>query len=385
MPRLGSDLTKEDLDRALVLGLEALEAEKANGARSLEDLVLRGTHLMDHDYEEGGFITAATLQTTELEPLGYIVPEILPVGMTVFAGKPKVGKSWMTLDLAVAVADGDEFLGRKCDQGDVILLALEDNLKRIQKRLNLMFPNRSWPKRLFIQTWAKKLGGELEFDLEACIEANPDLKLVIVDTLGKVKPESKSGNAYDYDEAYRMLARLKVLADDKGVGIVLVHHGKKGNGSSDPQDDLLGSTGIAGAADTTWMLSRERNTQKGNLWITGRDIESEGSLDLVWQKDQRRWAVGIVRDWKDTVWDALVEPHTVKELQALIPENEWPTNAKGDLVQPSVDKLKTLLDKWGDEGTLQKQVRPNPPGTGGNPPQEYVRVTILSELKKVSI
>jgi hypothetical protein len=102
--------------------------------------------------------SAADLQHMIFDPLRWVVPDILPEGCTVLAGKPKIGKSWLALDVAIAVASGGQCLGKPCEPGDVLALLLEDNKRRLQRRMTTMLGanKERWPARLRYATeWAR--------------------------------------------------------------------------------------------------------------------------------------------------------------------------------------------------------------------------------------
>ena len=103
-----------------------------------------------------GIFSAADLQGRVFPPIKWIVPDILPEGLTLLAGKPKLGKSWLALDIAVAVASGGSVLGRECEPGPVLCLALEDNQRRLQRRLQRVAGSTSWPRDLEFHTeWSR--------------------------------------------------------------------------------------------------------------------------------------------------------------------------------------------------------------------------------------
>jgi len=91
-----------------------------------------------HDWRAGSF-TADELQDMRFPPPKWVVPGLIPEGVTLFAGKPKVGKSWMALEIAVAIAAGRPCLGNlEPEVGDVLYAALEDNPRRLQRRHDKM-------------------------------------------------------------------------------------------------------------------------------------------------------------------------------------------------------------------------------------------------------
>src|SRR6188472_2987328 len=80
--------------------------------------------------------SAKELRGKKFPALKYIVPNVIAEGCTLLAGRPKLGKSWLMLDVGIAVAAGRFCLGEaKCEQGDVLYLALEDNERRLQRRI----------------------------------------------------------------------------------------------------------------------------------------------------------------------------------------------------------------------------------------------------------
>ena len=100
-------------------------------------------------------MTAAALQRQTFPPIKYVVPELIPEGLSILAGRPKLGKSWMALDICIAVAAGRICLGEKKPvQGDVLYCALEDNPRRMQRRIDKLLPTFGveWPERLTLAT-----------------------------------------------------------------------------------------------------------------------------------------------------------------------------------------------------------------------------------------
>ena len=96
-------------------------------------------------------ITAAELKRQQFEPVSYVVPGLIPEGLAILAGRPKVGKSWLALDVAVACASGRICLGDcQPEEGDVLYAALEDNPRRLQRRIDkILRPHTDeWPEQL---------------------------------------------------------------------------------------------------------------------------------------------------------------------------------------------------------------------------------------------
>lgn len=233
-----------------------------------------------------GLITARELQTKQFKPVRIILPDLIPEGVTILAGKPKIGKSWLMLDVCVAVA-GDRFVlgDKKPVQGDVLYLALEDNQRRLKKRMDKPMGDYSWPERLDLHTEWKRLDqGGLE-DIEEWCKAKPERRLICIDTLAKMRPlVGRNEQAYAAD--YRAIEGLQRIAGQYQVGIVLTHHLRKASSEDDAFDDVSGTLGLTGAADTIVIMKRHSGMVK--VYVRGRDIE-EGEFAAEFNRESCRW------------------------------------------------------------------------------------------------
>ena len=135
-------------------------------------------------------IDADTLQSTAYEPASFVVDDLLPQGLHLLAGAPKIGKSWLALWLAVMVAKGDPIWGMGVKQGTTLYLCLEDSTLRIQNRLFEITDNA--PASVHFTTNSDTLGKGLEEQLCAFLAEHPDTVLVIIDTLQMIR-----GTGYD--------------------------------------------------------------------------------------------------------------------------------------------------------------------------------------------
>jgi hypothetical protein len=215
-------------------------------------------------------ITAPALMAKRFLPIQYVVPGYIPEGATLLAGAPKLGKSWMALGIAIAVASGGvAFDSIACEAGDVLLLALEDNERRLQARIGQMqMPN--IPERLRIVMAWPTLDDDCIDQLECWLQAVPRPRLIIIDVLARIKGR-KNGRDAQYDQDYGSLARLQSLAGRWGVAILIIHHTRKGTADEDPFDEISGTRGLAGAVDTALILRRDA-TGKPMLYGRGRDL-----------------------------------------------------------------------------------------------------------------
>lgn len=223
-------------------------------------------------------ISAQELQRLEFPPVSWIVKGLMPEGLTLLAGKPKLGKSWLALQIGQGVAGEAEVLGRPASGGTVLYAALEDNMRRLKSRLSQTNPTTpDWPEKLHFATeWPRLDKNGLE-NFGSWLNLWPDARLLIIDTLATVRPTSGSKESL-YQSDYAALRGLHALANNRGIGVLVVHHVRKAD-ADDPFDTVLGSTGLTGAADTTLILSR---TADGTvLYARGRDLsETEIALDF---------------------------------------------------------------------------------------------------------
>lgn len=200
----------------------------------------------------------------------WAVPGVFSEGLSLLVGAPKLGKSWLALNVAAAVAFGGRALGSvEVEGGDVLYLALEDTERRLQDRLRMMLGSEV-PARLTLATeWPDAASGGLAC-LDSWLTEHPEARLVFIDTFQKFRgPVDARANAYSGD--YAAAAPIKALADRHRVAIVVVHHTRK-MGADDPLDMVSGTQGLAGAADTTLVLRREVGRADAALYVRGRDV-----------------------------------------------------------------------------------------------------------------
>jgi len=234
-------------------------------------------------------ITADDLRTQTYPPIQFIVPRFIGDGVTLLASRPKLGKSWFALDLALAVAGGRFTLGTILPaQGSVLYLALEDSKRRLQRRIAKLIQRlgTDWPKRLALATdWRRADDGGLR-DIEEWCDANSDARLVIIDTLEKFRP-AQSGKNQAYSADYQAISGLQSIANARSIGILILHHDRKAE-AIDPFDTVSGTLGLTGAADTILILKRTPNGFV--LHTRGRDIE-ESEMALQFNKQTCKWTI----------------------------------------------------------------------------------------------
>jgi hypothetical protein len=264
-------------------------------------------------------MSAADLMRLELPEAKWAVPDVLPEGVTILAGKPKIGKSWLGLGLGIAVGVGGRALGQiAVEAGEALYMGLEDNTRRLQKRMRKMLAGREAPRRLEVITeWPQLDDGGVEA-LDAWLDKRPDARLVVVDTLKKIRPrEAGSRSVYDLD--YEALEPLVPLASGRGVAILVVHHLRKLE-AGDPLDMISGSTGLTGGVDGAMVLKRDRGKQDATLVVDGRDIEEPSELALRWDAEIASWSLmGDAEEYRKSE-----ERRRILELLERMGEPMWP-------------------------------------------------------------
>ena len=231
-------------------------------------------------------ISADKLYYKTFKPSHALVEGIIPKGLTVLAGSPKIGKSWMALDLAIAVASGGSFLGRSVKQTGVFYLCLEDTEQRIQKRMYELTDEA--PSGLYFSTSVDRIGNGFTKGVVEMIRDHPEIELVIVDTLQKVRKSDDGSSSGSYGKDYEELAALKRIADLNDRSILVIHHLRKLKDKNDPFNEISGSTAISGASDTNMVLRKLEGSSTAELYIRGRDVEER---KFILEFNHPRWTV----------------------------------------------------------------------------------------------
>lgn len=240
---------------------------------------------------------ASDLYGKAIEKPPTIVQGMIPAGLTVLAGAPKRGKSWLSLMLAICVAAGNPFLGAQTTQGDVLYLDLESKQYRVQDRLSKLLVGRA-PESLYITHESDRLEAGLVEQLEMWCQDVERPVLIIIDTLGRVKGSARRGeNAYEGDT--RILGDLQKFALQRNLAVVCVHHLRKSIADSgDIFERISGSMGITGACDSVMVLQGKRGDQNSTLAVSSRDFES---TELIIGFDNGRWSLRSAdsESWKE--------------------------------------------------------------------------------------
>jgi len=261
-------------------------------------------------------VSMSELYETVYQSRPPVIDGLLYSGTYLFAGAPKVGKSFFMAQLAYHVSTGLPLWGYTVHKGTVLYLALEDDHRRLQGRLYRMF-GMDGTDNLRFAIYAKQLGVGLEEQLKKFVQEHPDTKLIIIDTLQKVR--EAGGDKYSYANDYEVVGKLKRLADDCGICLLLVHHTRKQQ-ADDKFDMISGTNGLLGAADGAFLLQKEKRTDgSAILDVAGRD-QQEQRLYLT--KDRER----LVWELERTETELWVEPpDPVLEAIAALVTTDRPT------------------------------------------------------------
>src|SRR3712207_525162 len=234
-------------------------------------------------------MTAVELMALDLPPANWVIPDILPEGVTLLVGKPKKGKSWMGLGLSEAVAAGGVAFGvKKVERGESLYLGLEDNQRRLRTRLRKVLDGRDPPEGMHVHTeWPRIDEGGAEA-LDGWLKEHSTARLVVIDTLAKIRPNAHGNNVYKDD--YQALEKLLPLAAEHGVAIVVVHHLRK-MAAAEPIDEINASTGLTAGVDGFMIMRRTPGSKGPTLYVDGRDIEEPEEYALHWNLDTATWTI----------------------------------------------------------------------------------------------
>ncbi|MCR3746667.1 AAA family ATPase [Lentzea californiensis] len=233
--------------------------------------------------------TADKLMAAEFDDPRWAVPGVLCEGVTVLAGPPKVGKSWLSLGLGLDIAAGRPAFGSiEIDPGPVLYLALEDTARRLKSRMGKVLAGDDAPSRLTLATDCPPLPQGGDTAIATWLDRNRSARLVVIDVFAKLRGSAPAG-VQQYDADYAAVGRIKKVADHYGIAVVLVHHVRKA-----VHEDFLatvsGTNGITGAADAVLVLERARNNADGVLHVTGRDVE-EADYALSFDPSRGAWSM----------------------------------------------------------------------------------------------
>ena len=283
-----------------------------NSSENLEEIYRQMRRMADPYYLH-------TVSMTELYQTSYksrppIIDGLLYGGAYILAGAPKIGKSFLVAQIAYHISTGKKLWDYEVHQGTVLYLALEDDYQRIQSRMFMMYGVED-SSNLYFATAANKIGNGLDEQLEFFMNEHPDTKLVIIDTMQKIR--EVGGEAYSYASDYEIIGKLKQFADKHSICVLTVHHTRK-QPAGDTFEMISGTTGLLGCADGSLLMQKKKRTAlEATIDVVGRDQQdqilylSKDPNTQIWNLD--RTETELHREPPDPVLEAVARLFTSEQ------------------------------------------------------------------------
>ena len=260
-------------------------AGEQSNSKTTENIIPKETSIFNKRKGSLTTVSMSELFDTVYPPKLEIIDGLLYAGTYLFVGAPKIGKSFFMAQLSYHIASGIELWNYPVHQGEVLYLALEDDYARIQKRLYKMFGMEETDD-LHFATQSRTLSGGLSEQLEDFIKEHPNTKLIIVDTLQKVR--EIGGDKYNYASDYEIVAKMKAFSDKHNICLLVVHHTRKME-SEDSFDMISGTNGLLGAADGAFIMQKKKRTDnKATMSVVGRD-QTDQELTIEFDRERCIW------------------------------------------------------------------------------------------------
>jgi biotin operon repressor len=242
------------------------------GNNLIENPIVSAPVALLNDVFHPSIVDVATIYAEPFEPIHWVVEDLLPTGLTVLAGDPKSGKSYLTQHICIAVASGTKAMGRfGVSQGDVLTLSLEDSKNRFKQRLHSLLAGADPPERAFFaRKWSRM--PEAIKHIRAWVKSANKPQLVVIDTLAKLRGRPKRWDSSGiYERDYDDVSSIQEMAQDHQIAVIVVHHTNKSEQSDDFRR-ISGSQGITGASDSNWVMTTDRERMEATLIMAGREI-----------------------------------------------------------------------------------------------------------------
>ena len=258
----------------------------------------------------------------DLPATKFVIKDLLPQGLAIIGGAPKVGKSWLMLDWCVRIAKGETIWNFPTMKGTTLYVSLEDTASRLQERLLSVTDE---APNVFFTTFSFKIGEGLEEQIKSFVNDHPGTALIVIDTFQMIR---NTGSEVSYANDYNEVEILKKLAEELKITILLVHHLRK-QGDSDPFNMLSGTNGLAGGVDTMFVLDKsKRCSTNATLYCSGRDIEDR-EIELCFDKDNCTW--NFVSDSSDN--PEMLLPLEMQKLIEMMKEISFFSGSNADFVE----------------------------------------------------
>ena len=292
-------------------------------------------------------IDGDTLLDLDLPATKFVIKDLLPQGLAIIGGSPKVGKSWLMLDWCVRIAKGEKIWNFPVTQGTTLYVSLEDTASRLQERLLSVTDE---APNVFFTTFSFKIGEGLEEQIKNFVAEHPDTVLIVIDTFQMIR---NTGSEVSYASDYNEVEVIKKLAEELKITILLVHHLRK-QGDRDPFNMLSGTNGLAGGVDTMFVLDKsKRCSTNATLYCSGRDIEDR-EIELSFDKDSCTW--NSVSDSSDN--PEMLLPDDIYQLIEFMKDISFFSGSNADFVERynqftgreiKANSLKRMMNHWKTE------------------------------------
>ena len=320
---------------------ELLQKNAKKLQKNIEKAIFEAKKLTFSEFDT---FTAKELQDMELPPIKWIVKEMLPQGLAILAAPSKAGKSWMMFQLCLAVSQGQTFLERETIKSGCWYLALEDSRTRMKDRLLKVNGPGALPSNLHISIKAPTLDSGLLDLMQVTLEEHKDIKLIIIDTLQKVRGKIDRNDSV-YGNDYREMGVLKNFADENQVCILLVHHLRKMK-DDDIFNQISGSTGIMGSCDTVFTISKKkRQDEDATFSMTGRDIVQD-DITITYDKNSHKWVKVNNAEEKEALKrkQEYENNDVIKTIKAIVKANKYGwKGSSSDIMKQAHDLLGIVL------------------------------------------
>ena len=283
----------------------------------------------------------------DLPATKFVIKELLPQGLAIIGGAPKVGKSWLMLDWCVRIAKGETIWNFPTTKGTTLYVSLEDTASRLQERLLSVTDE---APNVFFTTFSFKIGEGLDEQIKSFVADHPGTALIVIDTFQMIR---NTGSEVSYASDYNEIEILKKLAEELKITILLVHHLRK-QGDSDPFNMLSGTNGLAGGVDTMFVLDKsKRCSTNATLYCSGRDIEDR-EIELCFDKYNCVW--NFVSDSSDN--PEILLPDELQKLIEMMKENSFFSGSNADFIEQynqytgreiKANSLKRMMNRYRSE------------------------------------
>ena len=214
-------------------------------------------------------------------------------GTCILSAKPKLGKSWLALSICIAVAKGEDFIGYHTRKCSTLYLDLETSESLQQRRLRKVLQGDDPPKNFYLETETDNLENGFIDQIEHYLQEDPDIGVVVIDVFQIIRSASKSMKETEYEHAYRDLTPLNELAQKYHISIILVCHDRKQVDPDDPFSNILGSTGLQGAATQMIVMFRKRKDDPIHISVKGKTIDGLPELNVALENAQWKIVEGV--------------------------------------------------------------------------------------------